>query len=490
MLENNTFAPRDPPTNCAADFVAAGTCHVIVSGGGPIGLVLDESRRALYALTRFDNSISIIDTTVRAEINHVAMFNPEPPSITVGRPFLYDANATSSNGETSCASCHVFGDFDSLAWDLGNPDGTIQNNPGPFRASSTQPFHPLKGPMTTQSLRGMDNHGPMHWRADRTAGTDAPSVQPASGSFDTQGNFMKFIVAFESLLGRSAPIATADMQAFANFAVQIMYPPNPLKNLDNVLTPDQFAGQDFFFSLTNGGLVSDGVLTCNGCHVVDPAGNAQFGVPRPGFFGTDGFSSGAGESQLFKIPHLRNQYQKVGMFGSTADPLFLDPTPFMGDQVRGFGFLHDGSIDTVFRFMGHAAFPFDPTFNPGGIPPGPDGVTIRRQAEAFQLAFYTNFPPMFGQQLTLTSTNRASVGPRLDLMEQRGAAGDCDLIAKGLVQGQPAGFLYNGDGTWSRSGAPDLISDVALRALAQQAGAELTFTCVRAGWGGPTADEL
>ena len=27
--------------------------------------------------------------------------------------------------------------------------------------------------MTTQSLRGMANHGPMHWRGDRTGGTDA-----------------------------------------------------------------------------------------------------------------------------------------------------------------------------------------------------------------------------------------------------------------------------------------------------------------------------
>ena len=28
----------------------------------------------------------------------------------------------------------------------------------------------MKGPMTTQTLRGMANHGPMHWRGDRTGG--------------------------------------------------------------------------------------------------------------------------------------------------------------------------------------------------------------------------------------------------------------------------------------------------------------------------------
>ena len=44
------------------------------------------------------------------------------------------------------------------------------------RSASTAPrprdFHPLKGPMTTQSLRGMANHGSMHWRGDRTGGND------------------------------------------------------------------------------------------------------------------------------------------------------------------------------------------------------------------------------------------------------------------------------------------------------------------------------
>ena len=41
--------------------------------------------------------------------------------------------------------------------------------------------------MTTQSLRGMANHGPMHWRGDRTGGNDgARSVQPDSGAFDEQ----------------------------------------------------------------------------------------------------------------------------------------------------------------------------------------------------------------------------------------------------------------------------------------------------------------
>ena len=40
---------------------------------------------------------------------------PERAAVVNGRQFLYDANLSSSNGTSSCASCHIFGDFDSLA---------------------------------------------------------------------------------------------------------------------------------------------------------------------------------------------------------------------------------------------------------------------------------------------------------------------------------------------------------------------------------------
>ena len=41
-------------------------------------------------------------------------------------------------------------------------------------------------------------------------------------------------------------------------------------------------------------------------------------------------------------------YQKVGMFGMPDVPFCTTPlnTPFQGSQVRGFGFLHDGSDRT------------------------------------------------------------------------------------------------------------------------------------------------
>jgi hypothetical protein len=150
--------------------------------------------------------------------------------------------------------------------------------------------------MTTQSLRGMAGHGSMHWRGDRTAGND-----PGGDPMDEDGAFKKFNVAFEGLLGRNGQLTTTEMQQFTDFILQVTMPPNPVRNLDNVLkTTDQGPGENFYFNA-----VSD-TGTCNACHVLDTAN---------GFFGTNGLSSFELETQFLKVPHLRNMYTKVGMFG-------------------------------------------------------------------------------------------------------------------------------------------------------------------------------
>ncbi len=520
-LENDTFTPDTAN-------------QIPVSGGGPSGVVLDEDRRRLYVLTRFDNSISIIDAKKRTEIAHVAMYNPEPEHIVEGRPFLYDGSLTSSHGDSACASCHVFGDFDGLAWDLGDPGTDETPNSGPFRvgegigffllrgAPENPHFRPMKGPMTTQSLRGLDNHGSMHWRGDRTGGNDAnfppvsagPNEQPNGGSFDEDLAFRKFNVAFVGLNGRHDFISEDDMQKFTDFMLEVTYPPNPIRNLDNSLTPQQQAGRDFYF-----GNKSDTFFNCNGCHVLDPDGNREFpDVKKPGFFGTDGQFSFEGESQFFKVPHLRNLYQKVGMFGM-APPPTPSPPPFnpaqvaplgslifaplanngpLGPQVRGFGFLHDGSVDTIFRFLSGSVFSvrvpgtipsLDPRTPPEMVPdPGnlggfaftPEAIAQRRAVEAFLLAFDSNLAPIVGQQITLTRHNAAIAGPRIDLLIARTEAHECELVAKNHRHG----FLYLGDGRFkaSRAGVPE-IPDALLRATALLPGGELTYTCVPPGSG-------
>jgi DNA-binding beta-propeller fold protein YncE len=467
-------------------FVPSTANQIAVTGGGPTGLVLDETRGRMYVLTRFDNAISVIRTSTREEIAHVAMYNPEPANVVAGRRFLYDARLSSHNGEAACGSCHVFGDFDSLAWDLGNPDGAVLPNPGPFAPLLPQfgsdplfglspEFHPMKGPMVTQSLRGMANHGPMHWRGDRTGGNGAPSAQPNSGSFDEQAAFNAFNPAFVSLLGRDAQLSADQMQAFTEFVLQITYPPNPIRNLDNSLTAAQQAGRDFFFGVT-----SDFVGSCEACHRLDPGANPGEGQ-FAGFFGTDGRSSFDAETQLFKIPHLRNLYQKVGMFGSSGTVGVPSPDPFLGDQVRGFGFSHDGTVPDLFRF--NSAFDLSP-LNPVGIPVTPEGTQIKRNLEQFMLAFDSNLAPIVGQQATLTAATRHAVSARIDLLVASAEAGQCDLVAKGRIAENEVGLLYLGGGRFQldRRAVP-AISDRDLRRLVTASASELTYTCVPPGSG-------
>lgn len=509
-LENDSF---DPTVQSAQ--------YLSVSGGGPGGLALDEARNRLYVLTRFDNSISVVDLGTASETQHVALFNPEPANVVNGRSFLYDAVATSSNGEASCSSCHIFGDLDQLAWDLGNPDDEATFNPMNIRLSigaggdingtgNVDEFSALKGPMTTQTLRGMSTHGPMHWRGDRSNGFFGVS------SSDEDLSFRNFIVAFPGLVGRSSLLSATDMQAFSDFQLDVQLPPNPVRNLNNTLTAAQANGRNFYLgnSFTSGGptpsqtgvggsnvsgrradgapIVADVGFTCEGCHRLSAS---------QGFFGTDGQASFENEDQIIKIAHLRNMYAKVGMFGM-ADVQFNIPRnmPHQGDQIRGFGFLHDGSTDTIFQFFQATVFRFNennpvPFLASVGFPSGTAGDGVRRDVEQFMLAFDSDVAPIVGQQVTLTSTNSAVAGPRIDLLRTRASTAftsfilgagqnECDLVVKGTIGGVPKGWQWEpGTSSYRPDDGTANISDAALRALATTPGQELTFTCATPGAG-------
>jgi YVTN family beta-propeller protein len=496
-LENNTFNPRTDAAN-----------YISVSGGGPSGLVLDEARNRLYVITRFDNAVKAINLTTRAQLASVALPNPEPASVVQGRPFLYDANFSSANGEASCASCHIFDDKDELAWDLGNPDDVVTSNPIPKRLASSleigvftlltgfpgsaingtgnpNEFHPMKGPMTTQTLRGMVNEGAMHWRGDRANGffgIDTRTTPP----FDSNLSFMNFIVAFQGLLGRATLPTSAEMQRFTNFQLQVQLPPNPVRNLDNSLNATQAAGSAFYF----GARRSDGSATgtdtgfnCNGCHIVNSA---------EGFFGTDGRASFEGITQIMKIPHLRNIYTKIGMFGFPDARFFdLPESGNMGDQVRGFGLTNDGVVDTVDRFLSAIVFRNNLTGAGVGIP---DAAT-RQNLEQYTLAFDTDLAPIVGQQVTLTNTNGSAVNPRINLLIARarapftskilaGTVTECDLIAKVASGGRVRGYFYDvASSSWTPDDGTANVADATLRAFAATTGQEVTYTAVPPGSG-------
>ncbi len=457
----------------ADTFVPSSLTHIPV-GGGPIGLVLDEANDRLYALNRFDNTISIVDTNTQSELGTVAMYNPEPANIVDGRPILYDANLTSSNGEASCSSCHIFGDLDSLAWDLGNPDDELTINNLPLNNSvpdiGFKDFHPMKGPMTTQTLRGMNTHGALHWRGDRSVGFFGNSPT------DEVLSFRNFIVAFEGLVGHDGLISVSDMDLFTGFMLDVLLPPNPVRPLDNSLG----ASEQSALTLYNGPATDSGVESCNGCHRLSP---------ELGFFGADGGRSFENETQHMKVAHLRNIYQKIGMFGMPQVP-FITPgdNGHKGSQIRGFGFLHDGSIDTVKRFLTASVF------NLSG--------SQETNLESLMFQFDSNLAPVVGQQVTLNDTNSGIAGPRIDLLIDRArtcfdvllteGTTECELIVKGTSSGESRGWVGELQGPCGpaqtvlfrsdRAGDPTL-TDGQLRALASIPGDVLTYTCAPPGSG-------
>jgi hypothetical protein len=439
-------------------FVPNSTSHITLSGGGPTGIVLDELHDFLFVLTRFNNSIAVIDPGTGTELEVIELHNPEPASVVAGRPLLFDAHYTSGNGEASCGVCHVGADKDELAWDLGDPSGSSESNRNPGNGRFIDPFfHPMKGPMMTQTLRGMDNHGPMHWRGDRSAGDD-----PGDDPLDEEAAFKKFNPAFVGLLGRDSELTAGEMQAFTDFILQLTPPPNPIRALDDTFTPMQAAGNSSFFTQPQ---FDSG--TCDHCHTLDP---------EQGFFGTSGLSTFDNQTQIFKVPMLRNMYEKVGMFGRPGVRYFNPgDNAHKGDQIRGFGYLNDGSVDTLHRFFNATFFHFSD---------GAAGETERRNMEQFMFAFDSNLKPVVGQQVTLTSTSGTDVEDRVDLLAARAAAGDAELVVKGTVNSEARGWLRQANGSYqSDKSAEAPLSEQDLLAMASSLGQELTFTAVPAGTG-------
>jgi YVTN family beta-propeller protein len=412
----------------------SGTVHERISvGQGPTGLAIDEARQRLYVLNRFDETLSLVDLKGRSEVARIPIgFNPEPQTVMQGRRFLYDASL-SAHGDLACASCHFNGHRDGLAWDLGNPRGKLQTvNGGPLIPSV---FHPMKGPMTTQSLRGIIGNEPLHWRGDRAGLSD-------------------FNPAFVSLLGGPRELSTDEMSAFTAFVRTLTYPPNPNQNLDRTFpNPATGPSAERGRALFNTGALDGGVLSCNACHTtILGFRSGTNNVIIPGLL--------LQESQDFKVPQLRGLYQKLGLRNEA------------GEQLSGFGFIHDGSVDTLFDFLRLPVFTFR-------------NDNDRRDVEAFVLAFDSGLAPAVGLQVTVNGDNKLSpaIADRINLLIGQTNVGSCDLAVKGIYGGAHRGFVYTGNGLFQ----PDKRSEspLSFQALLQAAdlGSELTFTGVPLGYG-------
>lgn len=463
----------------------------IAVGRGPAAIALDEARGQAYLWNRFEGSLSVVDLVLNAEVARVPLFDPTPPAIQAGRRALYDTHATSGLGHVACASCHVDARMDRLAWDLGDPSGAMAPA-GHLNCSLVgalipcPDFHPMKGPMTTQTLQDIVGHEPLHWRGDRD-GLEA------------------FNPAFVGLQGADAPLDPAEMQAFEDFLASLHHPPNPFRNLDNSLptslalpghfSPGRFgpAGQPLpdgdavrGLALYREGFLDGSTpglqVQCVTCHTL-PTGlgtdhrfRLNLLAPAASGYDPEPLPPGPlGERHLMlvsvdgstnvsmKVPQLANLYEKTG-FDLTQT-----------ENRAGFGFLHDGSVDSLARFVAEPVFDLDSdqdvadlvafmlAFSGGDLPagtpvgpfepPGPPG----RHTHAG-----------VGAQLTLGA---GAEPPRLAQMRALAEAGAVDLVVHGVVLGEPRGWVLDRvQGLFlSDRDAEAPLTAAALRALATPA---------------------
>jgi YVTN family beta-propeller protein len=462
---------------------------VIEVGEGPTGIVADNSRAQLYVLNRFENTISIISMESHNETARVAFFDPTPESIRAGRRHLYDTHRTSGLGHVSCASCHVDARTDRLAWDLGDPGGNMiaideaRHNLGagfPGLGTNFTDFHPMKGPMTTQTMQDIIGKEPHHWRGDRD-GIEA------------------FNDAFEALLGDDTRLNNEEMQEFEDYLATITIPPNPFRNLDNSLPtdlplPGHVTGGRFGQAgrpMPNGNAlraleetyrpfdrgIDRGNFACVTCHTLPTGLGSDTALDFINFqpipAGPNGEAHHAlvsvdGSSQrAFKIPQTRTSYDKMG-FDMTSRR-----------SRAGFGFLHDGSIDGLSRFLSASAFEPDDNQQVAdmvALMMAFSGSEFPGSGDAFE-------PPgidskdahaAVGQQLTLTSQILTA---RLETFLSLADAGKIELVAHSAISEVPRGWMYLGNNRFSTDSG--VVSESTVELLLQATPATpVTFTCV------------
>jgi len=476
----------------------AGLQPTIEVGEGPTGIVLHEARNRAYVLNKFEATLSVLAVDTQTELGRVPLHDASPPAVKIGRKHLYDTHRNSGLGQVACASCHVDARLDALAWDLGDPAGAMLSVAGSNLAAGVPlllgPFpdwHPMKGPMTTQTLQDIVGKEPHHWRGDRTG------LEAFSG-------------AFVGLQGDDAPPSAGDMQEFEDFLATLTFPPNPYRNFDNSL-PTSLPLTGFFTTGDFGpaglplgtgnavqglalfrppNLLDGGAVACSTCHAM-PSGlgtdtllNGAF-VYQPIAAGPNGERHHAlvnidGTTNVsMKVPQLRNLYEKLG----------FDMTQQL--NTRGAGFVHDGAVDTIQRFISEPVFnltnntqvanmvafmlAFSGSDLPSGSPTGllePPGTASRDSHAAV------------GRQTTLVSAGSPAPGQLtlIGSMHTLANALKVDVIVKGRQGGQSRGYLYLGGGQYQSDRSAETLSSAALQALASP-GSELTYSVVPRGTG-------
>lgn len=369
--------------------LSAGSRHM----RGPRGLALRESTGRLYVLNKLANTVSVIATSNSSVVAETSLSGRAalPNDAMEGRGFLFDARL-SGPGTLSCAICHPDADTDGLAWDLGDPNGAMLKIIGAdLSVHDTTPqersMHPMKGPMMTQTLRGLAATNALHWRADR----------PTLHGFNP---------TFRDLLGGSL-VSSNDIESLGAYLFSVRHHPNPNRNPDNSLSTS-FRGGNASLGRSRFNAHAN---HCAVCHTGPTGADNNVDDLR-----------NIGGTQSFKSPPLATVYQRAG-FSRRAG----------ATNLVGFGLLHDGTGTTESLPTSH--------FYELDILSGQAFADVA----AYVLSFDTGTASAVGrsQLVTVDGRTNAAALVELALLESQATATNCDVAVRGTLGGVSRHFIFD-----------------------------------------------
>jgi len=239
--------------------------------------------------------------------------DPTPAIIKQGRKVFYDASHSLNNNQ-SCASCHVEGTTDMITWELSDLP------------------RDRKGPMVTQTLVGINQTPPFHWRGERL------------GLIDFNG-------AFPGLLGGTALDVTSpgngvpsEFDQFTAFVLSLATTANPFEDRRRILSeattiepPAGFPIGSPVRGQTN--YHDPGGTDCQRCHTL-PTGTNNVGI-------ADARSEPNPKRTHFEVAHFKELWRKEqGIVNVDFVAGITLPYPTIGS-----GLAHAGASNSLFDFV-------------------------------------------------------------------------------------------------------------------------------------------
>ena len=311
--------------------------------------MLQGSTPRLLALCLGTMRVSVFDPVTRNELGALDLGqDPTLAQVRRGRDTFYNG-AHSADSRFSCATCHPRGMSDQLGWMLSGTPG----HPEPGMIGFVQ-----KDMMLTQTLFGIADTYPHHWRGERSLKDFEKAFPGLLGATEsgvnaapTDQEMDDLIVFFQSLQPHANPVESPLRQLDDGRRSRLPVGLVKYEGQGNTPTTDTWnaaianaspiAGQETFLDPN---IEAFAGLSCAECHSPESGTNANFSVEN---------NTSISRANILEVPHLR-QLNVRGL----NEFIVPGPPPAGVFNVNGFGVTHDGVGESfaepgasVFRFL-------------------------------------------------------------------------------------------------------------------------------------------